>query len=144
MIAKIKKATAQIMTRDPFFARLLMGKLRVDESIPTFATDMKHIFYNPKFSEGMTLDENKGVIIHEVLHIAYRHGFRKGSRNHNRWNIACDYAINLVVIEAGYVLPKEALLDQQYKGMSAEQIYNLIEDEPEGYEPDLMEVEMNE
>ena len=40
-----------------------------------------------------------------------------------RWNIACDYAINPLLVEAGFELPEGALLDPAYAGLSAEDIY---------------------
>jgi predicted metal-dependent peptidase len=46
--------------------------------------------------------------------------------------MACDYAINPLVIDAGLTLPKDVLLDNRFRGMSAERIYNLIEEEEGG------------
>jgi predicted metal-dependent peptidase len=43
--------------------------------------------------------------------------------------MACDYAINPILVEAGLTLPKGVLLDQRFRGMSAERIYNLIEEQ---------------
>jgi predicted metal-dependent peptidase len=45
--------------------------------------------------------------------------------------MACDYAINPLLIDAGLTLPKNVLLDDRFRGMSAERIYNLLEDEEE-------------
>ena len=39
------------------------------------------------------------------------------------WNIACDLALNPILVEAGFQPIPGWLLDQQYKGMSAEAIY---------------------
>jgi predicted metal-dependent peptidase len=46
--------------------------------------------------------------------------------------MACDYAINPLVIDAGLALPKDVLIDNRFRGMSAERIYNLIEEEDDG------------
>jgi predicted metal-dependent peptidase len=46
-----------------------------------------------------------------------------------RWNRACDYAINPLVTDAGLVLPKGVLLENRFRGMSAERIYNLLIEE---------------
>jgi hypothetical protein len=43
--------------------------------------------------------------------------------------MACDYAINPLLVDAGLTLPKNVLLDDRFRGMSAERIYNLIEAE---------------
>jgi hypothetical protein len=42
-----------------------------------------------------------------------------------RWNEACDYAINPLLLDAGLSLPDGVLVDHRFRGMSAEQIYNL-------------------
>ena len=41
--------------------------------------------------------------------------------------MACDYAINPMLLDAGLTLPKDVLIDNRFRGMSAERIYNLIE-----------------
>jgi predicted metal-dependent peptidase len=42
--------------------------------------------------------------------------------------MACDYAINPILLDAGLTLPKDVLIDNRFRGMSAERIYNLIEE----------------
>jgi predicted metal-dependent peptidase len=43
--------------------------------------------------------------------------------------MACDYSINPILLDAGLTLPKDVLIDNRFRGMSAERIYNLIEEE---------------
>ena len=53
------------------------------------------LLYNPKFLEKLTNLEAVNVLIHEALHIFFRHITRFASySNHERTNIACDIAIN--------------------------------------------------
>lgn len=53
------------------------------------------LLYNPKFLEKLTNLEAVNVLIHEALHIFFRHITRFASySNHQRTNIACDMAIN--------------------------------------------------
>ncbi len=40
--------------------------------------------------------------------------------------MACDYAINPLLVDAGLTLPPSALLDDRFRSMSAEQIYSLL------------------
>jgi predicted metal-dependent peptidase len=42
------------------------------------------------------------------------------------WNIACDYAVNLLCKDHGFTPPNNCLLDQKYENMTAEQIYDLL------------------
>jgi predicted metal-dependent peptidase len=65
------------------------------------------------------------------MHPALHHHVRRSGRDPKRWNVACDYAINPLLVDAGLSLPAGALLDNRFRYMSAEQIYNLLETESE-------------
>ena len=90
------------------------------------ATDGISLFYNPKFVEKLPPSELIGTLAHEVMHPALNHHTRRGDRNPKLWNFAADYAINPVIIDAGLNLPKGVLLNNAYRGMNAEAIYNLL------------------
>ncbi len=125
---RMQRARTSLLLDHPFFGSLLFRlKWREAPSIETMATDGISLFYNPPFVMGLTAAHLVGVLAHEVLHPALQHHIRRGSRCPERWNRACDYAINLLVLDAGLSLPSDALVDGQYRGMSAEQIYNLLE-----------------
>ena len=123
---KIAKAKFRMVNKQPFFATIALSLPFVEAewlNPPTMATDMENIYFHPKWVEDHQMGEVEAVIAHEVLHVAYLHGLRRGHRNPLLWNIACDYAINLIVTDAGYKLPANALLDEKYRGMSANAIY---------------------
>lgn len=46
-------------------------------------------------------EEQLGLQLHEVLHIANLHAARKGNRQHWLWNVACDMAINAQIEDCG-------------------------------------------
>jgi len=129
----IAKARTHLMFEQPFFGSLALTLEMIETSeIPTMCTDGKSIKYNPEFVQLHSLDEIKGVIAHEVMHVAFQHMLRRGELNPEVWNIATDYAINQIVVDAGMTLPESALLDDQYRGMASETVYNrLIQDPPE-------------
>jgi hypothetical protein len=54
------------------------------------------------------------------------HHTRQGTRDDRLWNHACDYAINQLLKDAGFVLPGNVLLYEGYKGMGAEAIYDAL------------------
>ncbi len=127
---RLQRARTSLLLDHPFFGSLLFRlKEREAPSIETMATDGVYLFHNPQFVMELTAAELVGVLAHEVLHPALQHHLRRRSRSPDRWNRACDYAINLLVLDAGLSLPKDGLVDKQYRGMSAEQIYNLLERE---------------
>jgi len=95
--------------------------------VETAATNGKQHFWNPDFVEELTAEELLGVQVHETEHDARHHGTRRGGRDPNDWNVACDYAINIDLIDEGFTLPKGALIDPKYRGWSAEDIYRARE-----------------
>lgn len=127
---RIQKARTTLLLDHPFFGTLLfrLGG-RPSGSIATMATDGVSLFYNPQFVDTLNAAELAGVLAHEVMHPALQHHTRRGDRDQRRWNMACDYAINPILVDAGLTLPKDVLINNRFRGMSAERIYNLIEEE---------------
>lgn len=131
--AKIQKARAGLILDAPFFGSLALRlTLREDSTKKTAATDGKSLIYNPAYIDGLTLDAVKGLICHEVMHCALSHMTRRAGREMEKWNIAADHAINPIIREAGFYLPEGALLSPAFDGMSAEEIYSALPNDPEG------------
>ncbi len=95
---------------------------------PTTGTDAKKFYYNPDYVAELRNDEAQFVLAHEALHCALSHFARRGHRIKHRWDIACDYAINPLLADEGLTPPPGALMLSEYRGMTAEEIYPLIED----------------
>src|SRR5215472_1788128 len=115
---RILKARTTLLLDHPFFGTLLFRLgARPCSSIETMATDGRSLFYNPEFVDTLNAAELAGVLAHEVLHPALQHHTRRGDRDQPRWNIACDYAINPILIDAGLTLPKDVLIDNRFRGM---------------------------
>lgn len=124
---RIIRARAAIIMDSVFFGSLMVRlEPKLDNSIDTMATDGKSIYYNAAFTEALTDSDLKGVIVHEVMHCAMAHHARRGDRDGRGWNMACDYAINPIVKESGFTLPKDHLDNPAYLGKSAEEIYGLF------------------
>lgn len=103
------------------------------ERVPTAATNGTQIFYNPTWFLNQEPAHRVGVMLHEILHVALQHtiaGATEGLQP-GKCNRAMDYAINLIIVDAGFKLPGDALLDRQYAGMGWREIYALLDDEPE-------------
>ncbi|MEU4291491.1 hypothetical protein AB0E63_24955 [Kribbella sp. NPDC026596] len=83
------------------------------------------IYVNPLV--GMTQNEWRFVMAHEMLHAALRHGERVGGRDPYLWNVAADLVINGWLLEMGVgAMPDGALHDPALKGMSVETVYDRI------------------
>jgi len=124
---KMRKARTSLILDHPFFGSLaLQLELEDSKQVMTCAVDGKHLFYNCEFIDNLPMLEVIGVSAHEVMHVALMHHCRMDGRDYERWNRACDYAINPLLIDSGFKLPEGALVEDTFRGMSAEKIYNRL------------------
>lgn len=131
--AKLTKARAGLIRDNPFFASLAIRLRYVeDPSIPVAGTDGTRFAYNPAAIEALSLDQCKGLIAHECMHCAMGHIWRRAGRDFQRWNVAADYAINPILIDAGFTLPDGALNDPAFHGMDADRIFAALPADPSG------------
>ncbi|WP_028214824.1 DUF2201 family putative metallopeptidase [Paraburkholderia mimosarum] len=130
MDPRISKQRSALVLDQPFFGSLaLRVKVVEDPACKTFWVDGESLGYNPAFLATLNDLECRGILAHEILHVANGHCFRQGPRDADRWNDACDYAINPVVKQAGFVLPSPHLDDARFHGKSAEEIYAVLTQE---------------
>ena len=130
------KATMLLNREHTFFASLLLSTdIKPSKDVPTAATDMVRIVYNPDFIESLAdVALVTFVLVHECMHIMLKHGLRMQGRNPRLWNVACDYAINWMLKESGFTIWKHCLVDAKYAGMSSEAIYESLQKKGEGKE----------
>ena len=155
-IAELKKNVSRVkikfmQTKNTTFFSALLANLDLqitEEGFPpgmeTACTNGIYLKLHPKFIENMPLDELMGLILHEVLHVAFDHILRcfASKLNHKIYNIAADHYINLMILAMGYKLPHGGYHDTKYNGKSTQKIYDiLIKDPPpdlSNYKPDIM------
>ena len=129
----ISAARTGLILDSPFFGALALRlKVKIDPSCNTAYTDGTVLGFSPDFVDGLTAQELKGLIAHEVLHCACAHPYRKGNRDHKKFNIAADFAINGELKRAGFSLPAGALLNDEFDGKSAEWIYDRLPPDSDG------------
>ncbi len=129
---KIKRARVQLLLRYPFYASIILRReLKEDPTCLTAWTDGETIGYNPTWLDRWNAEQITGLLAHEGSHIARKHHLRRKSRNPGRWNAATDHSINLHLLADQFQLPENGLHDSRYEGMSAEQVYHLLPEEPQ-------------
>lgn len=123
---KMTKARTALVLDHPFFGAIALSlNVKEDSSCQTAWTDGKSLGYNPDFIDGLTLRQTIGLIAHECAHVMLAHHARRESRDKHTWNVAADYAINPILQDSKFELPKGALIDRSF-GNYTEQIYNAI------------------
>ena len=124
---KVVRARARLLWEHPFFGHLaLQMKLKEDKGCDTAWSDGRILAYNPLYAQTLSGDKLKGLIGHLVMHSACRHHLRRQGRNSKKWNMACDYSINWILLEAGLTLPDGFLDDPKLRGKTADEIYAQI------------------
>lgn len=125
---RIAKARTQMLLApgQAFFATLALPMPIIERGdVRTMATDGQAIYFRPDFVETLSDPELMGVVAHEILHCALQHISRREGRDPDSWNVACDYAVNPIVLASGFRLPAGALVSADYDGLSAEAIFAL-------------------
>jgi predicted metal-dependent peptidase len=144
---RLKKVKIGLM-RNPKFALwsgiLMLGKTEIKDGIPTACTNGRDEMYGREFVEGLDDKELGFVVLHENLHKAFRHLFiwrKLYDENPRLANAACDYVINLMIVnsdpnEATVAIPRKngkvfGLLDSKFAGMNAKQVFDILKQEQE-------------
>jgi predicted metal-dependent peptidase len=144
-------ARTKLLLNHPFFGYLACYLEEVDakasgiDEVQTCATDGNRLYVNPDFMEKLTPGEQVFVLAHEIGHCALGHVWeeRRGTRDKTKWNIAADYVVNVILKdEASRIanepkniygqkgiqmeMAKGCLLDDKYKDMAVEEVYDQL------------------
>jgi predicted metal-dependent peptidase len=128
---KIIAARVGLLLRHSFFGNLATRLIiqNADDWLPTAATDGRHFFYNSEFVNKLSIKQLEFLFGHELLHVCYMHMDRRGDRDPQIYNVACDYCVNqdLVTSKVGEPITQvPLLLDSKYNGKSSEEVYELL------------------
>lgn len=133
MAKKFMKAKSNVLLDDPFYGYILLRhEIIQTRQVKTASINGQSIKYNPDFIRPLTQSQLKGLLKHEVMHIASMHHCRRGTRKPKEWNDAGDYAINNHLIKAGETIPDGGLVNPAYNGFSTEHIYSMLPPAPPG------------
>lgn len=131
---KLAAARTRLILDQPFLGSLVMHLplMAVDKArCKTTATDARAFYYNAEYIAGLTLEQTQFVLAHEAMHCALSHFSRRNHRDRRRWDIACDYAVNMILDAENMRGPVNALTDAKYRGLTAEEIYPILHQDSE-------------
>ena len=144
---KLTRVVIDLM-RNPLFADMsgifMMGTKEVSDDIPTAATDGRDEVYGRSFIDSLSIQEVAFVVVHESFHKMYRHlttWQRLWEEDSRLANMACDYVINLEIVERDpqgtvVAMPQKdgkpvGLIDRRFKGMNTKQVFDILKREQE-------------
>ncbi|MFO8153974.1 MAG: VWA-like domain-containing protein [Thioalkalivibrio sp.] len=136
---KLAAARTRLIMDKPFLGalvlRLPLQPARSDWCRTT-TSDARTLYYNAEYVEQLSLAETEFVLAQQALHCALLHFARRGHRIRNRWDLACDFAVNPILIHDGLTAPPDTLYSAEFEGMTAEEIYPLLQDDETEPSPD--------
>ncbi|MDR1061265.1 MAG: hypothetical protein LBL83_08690 [Clostridiales bacterium] len=98
---------------------------RMGIQVAAVSCGLSEIYMNP--AAALSEEECRFVMAHEFLHAALRHDARHEWRDSYLWNVACDFVVNAWLTEMRLgERPEGVLYDEQFKGLSAEAVYDRI------------------
>jgi predicted metal-dependent peptidase len=128
---KLTAARAKLILDKPFLGALVLRlpMAAADSNwCATTATDARKFYYNPEYIDSLSMSQTQFMLAHEALHCALSHFARRQHRVQHRWDLACDFAINPLLLDDGLTPPPNCNVMPQYLGMTAEEIYPLIDE----------------
>lgn len=126
---KISQAVLELLMNQAFWAHLalkLTASAIQDYSCHTMWTDGKTLGYNPNFVQKLSLNKIIFLLAHEILHCVLGHHLRRGDRDLQTWNEACDYVVNLLLVDSGFEPLEGSLISSRFRNMDAEQVYEIL------------------
>ncbi len=117
-----------LLSKHPFWGTVSVNlKFSLLKDAPSIAfTDCYSTVYFRPEALKLPPKELKFIVLHELLHVVLMHSQRRGKRDPYLWNLACDYAINSILVdEMKMEMPKTipGLYDENFKNKPAEVIY---------------------
>lgn len=144
---QLSATVLRLRTRSAYFATMILfAPVEASTRVERAATNGMQVFVNPAYFATLDRREQERVLLHQVLHAALLHGPRRGTRDPQCWNTACDVVLNGVMatidgLGADPAIPR----DPELEALSVEEIYELLQREPMRYpyaaELDLLDVE---
>jgi predicted metal-dependent peptidase len=130
---KLAAARTRLILEKPFLGALVMHlpmKAADPKWCKTTATDARNFYFNPDYIGRLTLEQTQFVLAHEAMHCALSHFNRRNHRQKHRWDVACDYAVNMILDDERMHGPDNALMNAAYRGLTAEEIYPVLHEDP--------------
>ena len=136
VIEKLTTARVGLLLKAPFFGNMATRMQMVESSAccPTAATNGRTFFYNRDFVNSLTVKQLEFLFGHEILHCAFDHMARAGSRDKMLSNIAMDYAVNQILVDERIgekITQVNICYDPKYRGMAWEEIYDELYEKAE-------------
>jgi len=104
--------------------------VKFDERVPTAGTNGVKMYINPEWFGALKPAQQIGLLVHECWHVALSHMIRGIDKDKEKYNIAGDHVINIMITDSGMQIPDGGHCDTQYRGLSTMEVYDKLPDSP--------------
>ena len=116
-----------MLVKYPFFGSVVASvDYKENKDILTAGTDGETIYYNPKYLESLSVEEQTFIFAHEVCHIAFNHILRSEGKDPELWNVATDGVINQFLKRDGLKMAMGGVDMAEAINYDAEQLYDKL------------------
>lgn len=129
-IEKIAKAKAKLMLDHPYFGTVVSAlKLEPSDNVEAFLSDGIRLQYNDEYFDNADVEEVEFALANGAMHTVLGHHQRSNDRYDWLWQLATDYTVNAMLVSNGLQLPQRANYQERFKGMYAEEVYEMLRSE---------------
>ena len=128
---KMAAARTRLILDKPFLGSLALRLPLVEaasERCQSTWSDGKSLYYNRAYIESLDVEQTQFALSREALHCALLHFYRRANRVQSLWQSACDFAVNPLLIDDGLKATPDTVFLPEFRGMTAEEIYPLLQD----------------
>jgi len=124
-------ARERIARRNPFFASIIYNARMVEtDKHQSIVTDGMNVYFNPEY-----VAENdqfiEGDVLKCIMHAAMQHIGRRKYREMDKWNESCTLSVGPLVHQYFKQHPQLMANDGRFPDKAAEEIYELLEGQPQ-------------
>ena len=134
LMEELRQARRELLRHQPFIASIVLQQEVCEDDKPehTIATSGKRLLVNPEFFSSLSPEEQVYALAHCAWHCALLHQWRRGDRDKELWDMACDIEVyNRLSDDSGMTCPSRlaggiSKLADDYWSESAERIYDAL------------------
>lgn len=123
-------AKAKLLVEHPYFGTLASAlEIIPNDNIETFSSQDNRFEYRDDFFKTLNEGEISFALANAAMHTILSHPARRSSRSPWLWHMACDHAINGMLIDNGFTPPIKITYEERFAHKYAEEIYEILKDE---------------
>ena len=124
------RVKSKLLVEHPYFGTLASAlEIVQNDNLESFTSEGKRFEYRQEYFESLSDTQIAFALANASMHTILSHPERRSSRSPWLWHVACDHAINGMLIDNGFEPPQRITYEERFRGKYAEEIYEILKDE---------------